>query len=132
MEYDILFAGGKKITARYNGFSIATDQPVEDGGENSAPSPFDYFLASIGACAGFYTLSFCNAREIPTDGIHLKLKSFYNEEKGRLETVQIHIHLPADFPEKYRKTLVRVVDQCSVKKAILNPPVFEVLTDIAG
>jgi putative redox protein len=131
MEYDIFFAGGKKINARYNGFTIATDQPVEDGGENSAPTPFDYFLASIGTCAGFYTLSFCNTREIPTDGIHLKLKSVYSEEKGRLETVQIHIHLPPDFPEKYRKTLIRVVDQCSVKKAILNPPAFEVLTHIA-
>lgn len=132
MEYDISFAGGKKVNARFRGFTVKTDQPEEDGGENSAPSPFDYFLSSLGTCAGFYVLSFCEARELSADNIKLSLKGHYNEEKGRLETVQIHIDLPSDFPEKYRKVLIRTVDQCSVKKAIMNPPVFEVRADTAG
>lgn len=132
MEYDISFAGGKKVNARVREFTVKTDQPEEDGGENSAPSPFDYFLSSLGTCAGFYVLSFCEARELSADNIKLSLKGIYNEEKGRLETVRISIDLPPDFPEKYRKVLIRTVDQCSVKKAIMNPPVFEVRADIAG
>jgi putative redox protein len=130
MEYEISFAGGKKVYAQFKGFTVKTDQPEEDGGENSAPSPFDYFLSSLGTCAGFYVLSFCEARKLSTDHIKLSLKGDYNEEKGRLETVRITINLPPDFPEKYRKVLARTVDQCSVKKAIMNPPVFEVRADI--
>jgi ribosomal protein S12 methylthiotransferase accessory factor len=131
MEYDISFAGGKKVNAQFRGFTVKTDQPPEDGGENSAPSPFDYFLSSLGTCAGFYVLSFCEARELSTDNIKLFLKGVYDEEKKRLETVRITIELPPDFPEKYRKVLTRTVDQCSVKRAIMYPPVFEVRAEIA-
>ncbi|MDX9785276.1 MAG: OsmC family protein [Desulfobacterales bacterium] len=128
MEFDIRFEGGKKINATFNGFTVQTDQPVADGGENSAPGPFDLFLSALGTCAGFYVLSFCEARKISTDNIRLSLLSDYHEEKGRLETVRIHIHLPDEFPEKYKKTLIRVVGQCSVKKAIMNPPEFQIST----
>ncbi|MFH0726086.1 MAG: OsmC family protein [Pseudomonadota bacterium] len=131
MEYDIFLAGGKKVNAQFRGFTVKTDQPPEDGGENSAPSPFDYFLSALGTCAGFYVLSFCETRKISTDKIKLSLNGVYDEEKGRLETVRITIHLPPDFPEKYRKVLTRTVDQCSVKKAIMNPPVFDVRAEIA-
>lgn len=132
MEYDISLGGGKKVNAHFRGFTVNTDQPEEDGGDNSAPSPFDYFLTSIGTCAGFYVLSFCQARELSTDNIQVSLKGLYDEEKGRLETVRITIDLPPGFPEKYRKVLLRTVEQCAVKKAILNPPVFEISADIAG
>jgi ribosomal protein S12 methylthiotransferase accessory factor len=126
MQCDITFEGGKKVNARFNGFTVSTDQPQEDGGDNSAPSPFDYFLASLGTCAGFYVFSFCDARGLSKEGIRLTLQSEYNEEKGRLEAVRLTIHVPESFPGKYRKALVKTAGQCSVKKAILNPPVFDI------
>lgn len=128
MQCDITFDGGKKVAARFDGFTVRTDQPLEEGGENSAPSPFDYFLASFGTCAGFYVLSFCDARALPKEDIRLTLQSEYNEEKGRLETIRITIHVPEGFPEKYRKALVKTASRCSVKKAILDPPVLEITT----
>ena len=44
MEIKIPFPGGKKVNAEMNGIVIPTDQPVEDGGEGTAPSPFHLFL----------------------------------------------------------------------------------------
>ena len=40
----------------------------------------------------------------------------------------LSIEVPADFPDKYRKALVRAASQCSVKKTIENPPEFQVET----
>jgi ribosomal protein S12 methylthiotransferase accessory factor len=71
MEMTIRLAGGMRVSADFKGFAIATDQPQESGGEGSAPSPFDLFLASLGTCAGFYIQSFCQKRGIPTQGIGL-------------------------------------------------------------
>ena len=64
MEMKITFPGGEKVNAEFNGRTIATDQPLAAGGEGSAPTPFDYFLASLGTCAGIYVLSFCQQRQI--------------------------------------------------------------------
>ena len=37
---EITFEGGKVVTAHIHGHSIKTDQPVDNGGGNTAPSPF--------------------------------------------------------------------------------------------
>ena len=126
MDMEIRYAGGKKVTAEFRGFTVLTDQAVEDGGGNSAPSPFEFFLASIGTCAGFYIYSFCESRKIPATDVVLRLEAERSADDTRLETVRIRIQLPPDFPEKYRKAVIRSADQCSVKKAVKNPPDFEI------
>lgn len=126
MEMEIRYEGGKKVTADFRGFTVKTDQPSEDGGENSAPAPFEFFLASIGTCAGFYVLAFCESRRIDARDITLRLLDARSVDGTRLEAVRIEIHLPPEFPEKYRKAVIRSADQCSVKKAIKNPPEFDI------
>lgn len=125
---EITFPGGVQVNAHYKGFEIATDQPVSSGGENSAPSPFDFFLASLGTCAGFFALRFCQQRELPTNGMRLELTSVRNPETKRLDRVAITLFLPQDFPEKYRSAIIRATDQCAVKKALLDPPEIELIT----
>jgi ribosomal protein S12 methylthiotransferase accessory factor len=128
---EINFPGGLAVEATVNGFSVRTDQSIVNGGANSAPSPFDFFLVSIGTCAGFYALRFCKERGISVDGLSLTLEVDRDEDKKkRLNSIRITIHLPVSFPEKYAEAIIRAVDQCSVKRAILDPPNFEVLTSL--
>ena len=127
MSMEIRFPGGVAVTAQHNGFTIATDQPEANGGADSAPSPFDLFLASLGTCAGFFALRFCQQRDIGTAGLRLTLDSERDHEAHRTTGVRIQIHLPKGFPEKYRKAIVGATDQCSVKRHILEPPAFEVV-----
>jgi ribosomal protein S12 methylthiotransferase accessory factor len=131
MELAISFSGGKRVDAQVNGFTIQTDQSPAGGGEGSAPEPFTYFLSSIGTCAGIYVLGFCQARGIPTEGIHLTQRVEFDREKHRLSRVAIDIHLPADFPEKYRDAVRRAAETCAVKRAILDPPEFAMKTVVA-
>jgi ribosomal protein S12 methylthiotransferase accessory factor len=125
---EITFPGGVKVNAQLKDFEIATDQPERNGGDNTAPSPFDFFLASLGTCAGFFALRFCQQRELPTDGMKMSLSSQHNKETKKLEKVEITMQLPKDFPEKYRGAIIRATDQCAVKKALLDPPEIELIT----
>lgn len=125
---EITFEGGKVVTAHTHGHSIRTDQPLDNGGGNTAPAPFDLFLASIGTCAGIYVKSFCDNRSIPTEKIKIIQKTEYNNETGLPVDITIDIQLPADFPEKYRASVISVAELCKVKKSIANPPVFKVIS----
>jgi ribosomal protein S12 methylthiotransferase accessory factor len=119
------------VNAEFHNFTVRTDQSVKDGGEGSAPSPYEYFLASIGTCAGIYVLSFCENRKIPTDHISLEQRLEYrtiDEGKVVLDKIVIDIIVPPTFPEKYHQALMKVADQCAVKKTIMNPPNFEIRT----
>jgi len=125
---EITFPGGVQVNAQFNGFEVASDQPARNGGEDTAPSPFDFFLASLGTCAGFFALRFCQQRELSTEGLSLQLTTKFNSESKRLDRVEITMQLPNDFPEKYRSAIIRATDQCAVKKALLDPPEVEIIT----
>ena len=125
-EMKVSFPGGVRVDAEYKGFVIKTDQPAYQGGEGSEPAPFDLFLASLATCAGYYVLAFCNKREIPTEKAGVVMRTNRNPETKMIEKISIEIQLPPEFPEKYKKAVIKAVDSCAVKIHILNPPAFEV------
>ena len=125
---EVTFDGDKVITAHLNGQIIRTDQPLANGGGNSAPAPFDLFLASIGTCAGIYVKSFCDRRQISTEGMKIiQTMEFDNEEKTP-SLFKLNIQLPSGFPEKYKEAVINAAELCLVKKTINNQPEFQVIT----
>jgi ribosomal protein S12 methylthiotransferase accessory factor len=130
MQIDIRFPEGARVDAAFDAQTVRTDQPRSQGGEGSAPSPFATFLAAIGTCAGFYVLSFCRHRGIPTEGVHLIQTTEADPATGMVSAIRIDIQVPAGFPEKYRDALVHAAGQCTVKKHLEHPPRFLVTTQV--
>jgi putative redox protein len=126
MTMKISFPGNKKVDAHYKGFTIHTDQPPTEGGQGTAPEPFSLFLASIGTCTGIYLLSFCQERNISTEGMELTLSFIKNPSSKMIETMNIHIHLPRNFPAQYKKTFLKVANLCTVKKHLDAPPKIQI------
>jgi uncharacterized OsmC-like protein len=122
MEMQISFPGGKRVHSHYKGFTVETDQPQSEGGDGSGPEPFDLLLASIGTCAGVYIVYFCESRDIPTKDIRLSLNFQRNENNHLLRKIEMVIQLPPDFPDKYRKAVIRSAEMCTVKRTLANPP----------
>lgn len=123
---DVTFPGGKRVDAHYNGRTIETDQSVKNGGEGSAPEPFDLFFVSMATCVGIYALEFCNARKLSTENLGVQLVADFNPEVKRYTDIKFILTLPNGFPEKYIKAITKTVNLCTVKKHIMNPPNFEV------
>ena len=122
----ISFPGGARVRAEYEGFTVETDQPVDDGGENSASAPFDLFLISIGTCAGHYARKFLEQRKLSTEGLRVELTTIKVPERKLLSEIAIRLALPENFPKKYEKAIVKAIDSCTVKKTILDPPAFNI------
>jgi len=123
-ESIITLGSGSKIDVEVGGHLIHTDQSRADGGDDSAPAPFSLFVASLGACAGFYVASFLRSRELPTAGVRLRQRLNYDAATYSLKSIDIDVEVPPDFPEKYRAALLRAVDICAVKRAIQAQPSF--------
>lgn len=125
---DVVFDGGMKINADMDGLTIKTDQSVKEGGEGSAPSPFQLFLASLATCAGIYAKRFCDTRKIATEGLGIRVLCDYAEKGFKVEKMTFELTLPEGFPEKYTSAIVRAIDLCTVKKHIKDAPEFEIIT----
>lgn len=130
MDMKVYFPGNKRVFADYKGFTIETDQPEHGGGDDSAPAPFDLFVASIGTCAGIFMLGFLQSRGIPTEEAGLTLRTERDPEAGLIGKMVLDLQLPAEFPEKYTAAIVNAVELCTVKRHLHQPPQFEVNTTI--
>jgi len=122
MEITVRFTGGRKVQAEFENFKVVSDQPVSEGGENSAPGPLKLFFASVANCSAYYILDFCAHRNIPLDEITLVQKVTRNKETKRVEVIAQEIRVPKDFPEKYYQPLIRASQLCAVKKTLQDPP----------
>lgn len=123
MEMIIDFPGGSRVDAHFGPFTVHTDRLPD----LSAPTPFALFLASIGTCAGYYVQEFCHQRAIPTDGMRIVQRT-QSGPTGLVTGVDLEVDLPLDFPEKYRDSVIRAAELCTVKKHLEYPPTIGVTT----
>lgn len=121
---EVDFLEGVAVSAKVGNFTVLSDQPVSNGGNGAAPSPFELFMVSIANCAAYFALAFCRERELSTEGMKLSTDFEKDPETKTLSSVRISLVLPNGFPEKYKKPILRTMEQCSVKRAIAAQPGF--------
>jgi len=124
---EIYFNGNKQVFADFNGFTVKTDQALRSGGNGEFPEPFGIFLASLGACAGIYVKSFCDKRGIPTDQIKLTQEPKFDPVRHLIGEINLNIHVPADFPEKYDKAIIQTASLCAVKRHLKDDIKYNVV-----
>jgi len=120
----VSFPCGKRLAAVVDEHTVFRDQPKDEGGEGTAPAPFDLFLVSIATCSAYYALGFSEKRGIPTAGMSLALHAEYDEAAKRYPRLEMVLTLPPEFPEKYENAVLKAMQACFVKKHIVNPPEF--------
>ncbi|SDR73027.1 ribosomal protein S12 methylthiotransferase accessory factor [Halopseudomonas sabulinigri] len=124
MEIKVNFLDNLRLEAKFDDFTVVSDQPIRYKGDGSAPGPFDYFLASSALCAAYFVKLYCNTRNIPTDNIRLSQNNIVDPENRYKQTFKIQVELPADISEKDRQGILRSIDRCTVKKAVQTGPDF--------
>ncbi len=127
MRMEVLLGEKKKVDVKFDKFEVKSDQPKRGGGDETSPAPFDYFLASVALCAGFYIQAFCQTREIPYDDITITqdfIRDIHQDDTKF--KFNINVKLPENFPEKYRNAVIQAAKSCAVKKVIDSGPDFEV------
>ncbi len=113
----ITFAGNKKVKVHVKDFDIMTDQSKEHGGDSSAPTPIDLFLASLGSCSGVFVLNFLKQHNLP-ESVYLTLEPEWNINEYVIDKIKVYIHVPPDFPDKYENALVEVAKRCLVARHV--------------
>ena len=126
MEINVNFLDNLRLEAKFDDFTVITDQPIRYKGDGSAPSPFDYFLASSAMCAAYFVKVYCKARDIPTDNIRLSQNNIVDPEDRYNQIFKIQVELPEDISDKDRQGILRSIDRCTVKKVIQTGPDFQI------
>uniref|UniRef100_UPI0023F9D7F4 OsmC domain/YcaO domain-containing protein n=1 Tax=Neptunomonas phycophila TaxID=1572645 RepID=UPI0023F9D7F4 len=128
MEINVNFLDNLRLEAKFDDFTVIADQPIRYKGDGSAPSPFDYFLASSALCAAYFVKVYCAARDIPTEGIRLSQNNIVDPENRYNQIFQIQVELPESISEKDKTGILRSIERCTVKKVVQEGPEFAIET----
>ncbi|MDR0291438.1 MAG: OsmC family protein [Elusimicrobium sp.] len=111
------YAGNMKIDTEVGGFKVRTDQP---DGDNTAPNPFQLFLASFAACTAVFALFYLDKYGISREGVSVDLDPVFNKE-GLVSSAKIIVTVPHNFPAEREGGLKHTVEYCKVGKHLNFP-----------
>ena len=124
METTLRYLGGKKFEAIVRGHRLVSDQPPENHGGDSGMTPPELFLSSLAACAGYYAAEYLNTRNLPSDGLEIRVSATKGEKPARLGSIRIEVTAPG-LDARHREGILRAVDACLLANTLRVPPKIE-------
>ena len=109
---------------------IHVDQPVADGGEDTAPTPTELFVASLASCVAFYARRYLLQHGLPEEGLSVSAEADMGSKPTRVAGMRVTVTVPDGVPEEKRQALLAVASHCTVHNTLIQTP--EVVVNLAG
>jgi putative redox protein len=126
MELTVNYLGNFQFEAETRGLKVLCDQPVEDQGDNEAMTPTELFVASLATCSAYYAVYYLKTRNLPKDGLKVKVNAEKASGPARISKFQIRVELPGISDPHHIEGVRRSVAKCLVKNTLMMAPEFEV------
>ena len=117
----------QQIQAGAHHFSV--DEPIEFGGKDAGPSPYDLLLAALGSCTSMTIGLFARRKNWPLKGIvvslwHSKIHAADCAEcetkEGRIDRIEREIELIGSLTSEQRSKLMEMADKCPVHRTLTS------------
>ncbi|HEU4584907.1 MAG TPA: OsmC family protein [Gemmatimonadaceae bacterium] len=114
-----------EITA--GGHLLIADQPASGGGSDAGPTPYDYLLASLGACTAMTLRIVADRRGWPLEGVTIRLlqSRVYKEDCENcavkavgIDQIEREIDLAGPLSEEQQEGLLQIADRCPVGQTL--------------
>lgn len=122
MEVLIEHLGSVQFRVQARQHEIFSDQPPENGGFDEGMTPPELFLASLGACAGFYAAQYLKKRKLASDGTRVRVTAEKLLGPARLDNFRIEVEVPLGIDEEHRKGVADAVHHCLIHNTLLHSP----------
>lgn len=117
--------GGDRLLIKTRGHEIRSDQPVEDGGEDSAPTPTELFLAGLAGCVAFYAGRFLRRNRLTTEGLAVICRYEWAENPHRVGEVFLDVEADGLTPQRL-EAFTRVIEHCTLHNTLRQPPAVRI------
>ncbi len=122
--------GDDRFAIDVRGHRIHIDQPIDNGGEDTAPTPTELFAASLAGCVAFYARRYLARHNMGSDGLSVEAEFSAGGTPNRITDLTIHITAPAALPPERRDAFLAVASHCTLHNTLSQPPTVDIRLDI--
>ena len=126
MEVKVSHLGNVRFNIQSRSHSILCDQPVDNGGDDTAMTPPELMLASLGSCAAFYAVQYLKTRNLADSGVEVSVTAEKLKSPARLGNFKIHVEYPVVLDQDHTEGLMRSVRHCLIHNTLLVTPEIEI------
>ena len=124
----VIETGGSNyaVSIDVSGHTIIGDEPVEVGGGNLGPAPYDLLLAALGECTAMTVRWYALQQKWPLDKVEVKLT---HQKIDKIDTFekQVIIH-GNNLSNEQRQKLIDVAAKCPVQRTLQSDIVVHTLS----
>ncbi len=109
--------------------TLLGDEPLNVGGNDSGPSPYDYLLAALGTCKSMTMRMYADRKGWPLEQarVTLRHKKIHAEdcvtcetEKGMVDLIDLEIELAGDLSDEQRQKIFEIAERCPVHQTLTH------------
>ncbi len=106
---------------------LRADEPVEAGGNDTGPNPYEYLLAALGACTAMTLLLYARRKgialqkvrvELDHSRIHAQDCADCESKQGFVTEIHRRILLEGNLAEEERARLLEIATRCPVHRTL--------------
>jgi putative redox protein len=106
---------------------LRADEPVDVGGGDAAPGPYDYVLVGLGACTSMTVGLYARTKKWPLENISVSLRHSRIHAKdcaecetkdGMLDRIDVEIGLSGALTAEQRAKLMEIAGKCPVHRTL--------------
>ena len=123
-------ADGFTASVRSGRHALWADEPRDVGGDDLGPSPYDYLLASLGACTAMTLRMYARRKQIELDAVSVELRQRRvhaadcdecADKSGQITEITRIVQLQGRLAEEERQRLLEIADRCPVHRSLTEP-----------
>lgn len=126
IEVNVKHTEGVKFEIAARQHVVVSDQPAENGGKDEGMTPPEFFLAALGSCAGFYAVAYLKKKNLPQNGVEVRVTAEKAGPPARLDHFKIEVNVPLALSEADRAGIDRSVHHCLIHNTLQQPPSVEI------
>jgi len=126
MEVKVSQVEGVRFAIEARSHVITSDQPLQNGGEDSGMTPPELLLASLGSCAAYYAAEYLRTRNLAQTGVEVSVTAEKLLKPARLGNFRIKVLSPVPLTPEQNEGILRSVKCCLVHNTLLSPPQIEI------
>lgn len=120
---EVTHAGGDQFVASARGHQVTVDQPFDDGGADTGPTPTEFFVIGLASCVAHYARRFLARHQLDPSGLAVTAEfTMATDRPARVASVTITIRPPVSLPDDRRAAFLAVASHCTVHNSLTDPP----------